>query len=507
MHVPVEDSKLKKSSLGLGRLGSNPLRLGFAALLLLPLLVSLVHFVHSKHLFRGGLERIPALSSAYDPATVLNIEVYASRLQSPIPEIDTTTRAPPASFLALYRASPRQCKFRPHRLHLHQALEKLRSANGYPLPVSLHDPNTIHIQLVCASHSKKKSLEKSFLDESATLSRRFEQASIIPIRASDVSQSDCLEDVFALVAHLQHANRAIKRPSVLFAESVDHHLLLSASAAHLLLHRGPHSALSGLLSLGSVYTGKTMAPFASRDAFRWLLVHHQPLPVRPRAPQRAHLDAMGPVRPTCCDLRGFGIGDGEKIMCANAASFPARTEDSAPACWVLSLGCGGRFDFEEAIIARTHCKVHTFDCTKDFKVPRSVREHVTLHKKCVGQRGDDQLKGFLGWNEMLDLVRNVTPGLPRMPAVVKMDVEGWEVPLLDELVETGAQLPEQIAMEIHNGAGTKYGRSFPNKEDTRAWFAKMEEAGYRLVHRADNPYCQKCSEVTIVQAKALPAVL
>lgn len=500
VYVAVDHSKSKKARFSVGWR-----RVGIAVLLLVPLLVPLIHFAHSKRSFQS----IPELSPEYDPSAALNIESYTSNLQAPVPKISQNSLAPPSSFLAKYQATPRQCKFKPHRLHLRLALDKLRAVNKYALPPSLHDAKTLHVQVVCGPHptGRRHSIEKSFLKEAAVLARGFEHATVIPIRAAGVSPEECMADVSTLVGYLKPANRGVERPSVLFAESVDHHLLLSASAKHLMLHRGPHSALSGLLSLNQVYTGKTMADFANRDAFQWLLSHHNRLPIRPRAPQRAHLDAMGPVVPSCCDLRGFGFGDGAKVMCANAASFPKPAGTSSKNCWVLSLGCGGKWSFEQGIVLRTDCHIHTFDCTRDFKVPKSLRDRVTLHKKCVGQRGSDRFDGFLGWKEMLDLVRNSTPGLPRMPSTVKMDIEGWEVPVLDELIATRTKLPEQIAMEIHNGHSTKYGRGFADPEATRKWFAKMEEAGYRLVHRADNPYCEKCSEVTIVQAKALPVVL
>lgn len=77
---------------------------------------------------------------------------------------------------------------------------------------------------------------------------------------------------------------------------------------------------------------------------------------------------------------------------------------------------------------------------------------------------------------MLDLI-----GVPRYPALAKMDIERSELAIIREMLilGKGEELPEQFAMEVHS-------------------------LGYKLVHRADNPYCTYCSEVTLVKNDRLP---
>lgn len=508
MHLPLGKSVLKSLTFDLRRLRGPRLRLGLVVLVMLPFIVSRVHFVPLKRLSRVELERIPELNEDYDPATALNIDSYASDLQSAIRKVDVAKTAPPKSFLSEYQALPRQCSLQPHRHHLRQALDKMRSTNRHSLPASLSDSDTIHIQVVCTAFrpGKNTSFEETFLEEATTLSGRFAHVTLFPIRAAGVPEYDCHKDVRALARHLQRASPTHKRPSVVFSQSADHHLLLSASAAHLMLHRGPHSALSGLLSQNQVYSGKSMEKFTDRDAYQWLLTHHTRLPIRPRTEQSALLDAMGPVVPSCCELRAFGKGDNEKVVCTNAASFPPPADTGGGRCWMLSVGCTDQLDFEVALLAHTHCVVNSFDCMRDFKKGDFivVHDHVTVYKRSVMLGREKQLKSFRNWNMMLDFISLFRPGLPRMPPLLKIDVQGWEMSLLDRLITEGSTLPEQIVMEIHSGDSTKYGTSFADKEATRAWFAKMEEAGYRLVHRADSPSCANCSDVTFVQAKALP---
>lgn len=189
---------------------------------------------------------------------------------------------------------------------------------------------------------------------------------------------------------------------------------------------------------------------------------------------------------TCCKFEPFGYGDGQKIVCANARQF------SGPGCWVVSLGCNGHWEFERDIVKRTNCFVHTFDCTGDWDVPKDLKDRVQLHKVCIGTKEDDR-KEYVPWETIVSYEKG-------MPAMLKMDVEGFEFPVMQEMVLGNAKLfPEQIAVEVH---ATKAKTEF-----IASLFANLTSKGFHLVHRADNPFCASCSEVTLVRDSGLPLLV
>lgn len=448
----------------------------------------------------------PMLTHSYDPAITLRIISYAADLQDRVPTITLNPAAfPVASFLGRYAKQPRLCRARPHRLHLRLALDELRASGAYSVPDVLCDPHTLSIQLVCMPHvaGSGTSLTDGFLAIARNVSRAFEHVVILPVRTAGTSQEACHADVNRLVPQLDLS----RSPGIVVAESIDHHLLQAADASSLLLHRTAHSALTAILSRGTVYPSPPMQPYTRQNAFRWLA---RGLQMPPRNAEQLALDGMGAMSPSCCDFRAFGSGDGEKVLCANARALAPTLHTpvggaSAPGCWVLSLGLTRQWDFEEAIVAKTACRVLAFDCSAGVEIPEGLQGRVEWHKICLGTRGS----GFTPWSTLLDGVANKSRAagraLRRMPVAVKMDIEGWEVPVIKEMLDgEDGELPEQIAMEFHTFAG---GKETVNATEMRRWFGKLDGRGYRLVHRADNPRCDHCSKITLVHTTAIPSIL
>eukprot|EP00177_Eucheuma_denticulatum_P000090 GFKZ01000154.1.p1 GENE.GFKZ01000154.1~~GFKZ01000154.1.p1 ORF type:complete len:478 (+),score=46.79 GFKZ01000154.1:258-1691(+) len=286
-------------------------------------------------------------------------------------------------------------------------------------------------------------------------------------------------------------------------------LSLLHAAPTVFVHRGPMAALSALCATTLYYTQDGLSPFIQENSYKWLLTPdaHQVPPGRV-SPFRPILDGMGPVLPSTCRFEAFGHGDGEKIVCTNAQAFK-RTE-----CWVLSVGCNGKWSFEEAVVNRTRCSVHTFDCTGEWPVPERLRGRVTLHKYCLGSE-DDAGTGFRSWET---LVKIGGGGEARMPSLAKIDIEGYEYPVMGALLGIGDEglLPQQVAMEVHASTGRKIGAPMvwneekkqfrASREVVEEFFGNMTSKGYRLVHRADNPFCPHCSEVTMLREDGLPTI-
>ena len=131
-----------------------------------------------------------------------------------------------------------------------------------------------------------------------------------------------------------------------------------------------------------------------------------------------------------CDLISFGGSDLQrKLACAT----PALLSDS---CVVVSVGSENVWDFEEAIFARTRCRVHVFDCTivnatkgphsvsANWGVPPALRSRVTLHRLCIGAPQYKTWGSKLGsersisWPDLLQLIGLGT----EPPALLKIDV-------------------------------------------------------------------------------------
>ena len=131
-----------------------------------------------------------------------------------------------------------------------------------------------------------------------------------------------------------------------------------------------------------------------------------------------------------CDLISFGGSDLQrKLACATPALF-------SDSCVVVSVGSENVWDFEEAIFARTRCRVHVFDCTivnatnhphsvsANWGVPLALRSRVTLHRLCIGAPQYKTWGSKLGsersisWPDLLQLIGLGT----EPPALLKIDV-------------------------------------------------------------------------------------
>ena len=205
---------------------------------------------------------------------------------------------------------------------------------------------------------------------------------------------------------------------------------------------------------------------------------------------------LGPIGPVCpTQLETYGKGDGEERACGLSAQRPP--------CVVISIGSNGEWEFEEDVVRKTRCTVHTFDCTVPASTvpPSSIRERVHFHRQCIGatSRNVPGVGEFLAWPALLARIGAAEP-----PSYLKMDIEGFEFDVLGAMLETAASLlPQQIGLEIHYK--TRF-RELP-------WFGRYKGAGeiglfmdmlyrrggYHLTDRNDNPFCKHCTEVVLTR--------
>jgi len=205
-------------------------------------------------------------------------------------------------------------------------------------------------------------------------------------------------------------------------------------------------------------------------------------------------ELLGPLGPTCHSMEVYGKGDEGKKACG--------LKKLAENCVVFSIGSNNKWSFEESIVKNTNCFVHVFDCTlsSDVLPPPNIRSRVKLFHVCIGD-ADKVLdsRRFLTWESILQLSNQT-----QSPSYLKMDIEGWEYPVLKQIIDSGKHLPLQIAFELHfyTYAATKL--SWTNRYKSPGEIALFMDflyrfGNYHMVDRNDNTYCAHCTELLMAR--------
>jgi Methyltransferase domain len=207
--------------------------------------------------------------------------------------------------------------------------------------------------------------------------------------------------------------------------------------------------------------------------------------------------------------------DQSKIMCG----INELKKDKG--CIVYSIGGNNQWAFEEDVLRKTPCEVHTFDCTGSisrFHKPNNDRLH--FHHVCLGAKsaeapetcgGTETICGEV-WT-LLETQRNLNHSRIDL---LKMDIEGYEWPifeawpeLADKSVSEQPLLPMQVLVEVHyhtvfqdlwhhyNVSGDSGYFRFPL--DIVKFQAHLLKMGYVVVMRDDNRACGHCTELTLLR--------
>lgn len=425
-------------------------------------------------------------------------------------QLPNSSRVASSAILSLYRSLPKKCAREPYIPFLREAVRKYGNSRGRGLDQvekMVEQNGTLLIHVSADPGANGTSLSNEFLENAGYRATTFSRVVILATAETGAGAVSAQTLIAPLLKQLQEQKvHVILR----YSQGQDEDLYLMHISTHLLVHRGSFSAMGALVCEGTVYYTSDLSNYFSRNQFKWIIKNGTPAENTKLRLHQRHLAAMGPVVPSCCLFKTFGFGDGEKVVCANSRAFTRQD------CWVLSVGCAGKWSFERSIVANTSCRVHTFDCTGNWKVPGDIATRATLHKICLGQENDSR-ENFIGLNSMIRRGSSLSGfGESRMPALAKMDIEGHEFPVLRSLIENGQDhmLPDQIAFEVHTMSRHDVGPPFQrignisrsSPDIIRQLFQNLSSRGYQLVHRADNPYCSHCSEVTVVQHAALPPV-
>lgn len=454
-------------------------------------------------------------TSRYDLAALLNVQTFtnitdtprASSVTSAIRLSTPYVCARPDSILAYYTRLPSVCATRPYRPHLHAAItsyvaqmpatgdlaDLLAVVRGSrTLVVQLHEANPIKPDLEAAIRLRALLMMRVVVVQTGS-----------SVHAANAN---------AVAALARTVNPEI-RIQLHRAEDDDDALVLLSQARLALLQAGGIAAVAMLGSTEQTYFTKGLTPYTRNTAFRWQLQHSQRGNHATMDAYPAEWSRVAPVTPSCCSVEHLGRGDGEKFICSNTAAL------KHPRCWVLSIGCGGLWEFERLVVSRWNCSIHVFDCTGSWNVPADLASRVTLSKLCVGGAGSERRPNHRSLEDLIKLSAGRMPGMPKMPALLKLDAEGYEYPVLHDLLmraDSGV-LPQQMVIEFHLTVWTNVGFLYERDWNNRARY-RMSEAnamalannltsrGYRVVHRADNPTDATCSELTLVLEDDLPPV-
>jgi hypothetical protein len=217
------------------------------------------------------------------------------------------------------------------------------------------------------------------------------------------------------------------------------------------------------------------------------------------------------------DCHTFCVGgacktDKSKIVCG---IDELQTEET---CVVYSVGGNNQWTFEQDILAKTPCEVHTFDCTGNitrFHKPRNPRlhfHHICLGAEHVPYNHDQKCKGGI-CGDILTLYQiQIMLGHKRID-LFKMDIEGYEWPLFESwptLTDTNQVadmvLPMQILVEVHYKTQMKdlrppgpKGTDYKSAQDIVKLQERLLKTGYAVAVRDDNRSCKHCTELTLVR--------
>lgn len=437
---------------------------------------------------------------SYDLPYLLNISGLVNNSQVVSLElIGLISENYPNSFANFYYKFPRQCPGIPLRNDFQNALETYGIENGlFEADEAKISSNrgTLTVQLSRSDSSNEDYDQKFFRVRS--IAARYSTIYII----SDTERS--FIQFKNMLGSLNKTVKAFISGGSIYEEDLRLYLLYKSK--NIIVGGSSDGALAALISSSEngVYLSSGMELYLNRNDFRHA-INIQDDRTNPT------LSLIGKVVPNCCRFSTFGRGDSAKVFCRNAKNY------ANDPCWILSLGCNNQWGFEEEIFQRTNCMIQVFDCTGDFKVPKHIQSRVKLHKLCVGIKRN-QKSNYRSWSELMDIGTDGSH-LPRgvAPMIVKMDVEGWEYPVLTAMAEniySKSLLPKQLEFELHVRTHIDVGYPWEKITENRfkvgddavkALLSNLTNMGYGLVHRADNPYCKHCSEVTFLHRSAFPA--
>jgi FkbM family methyltransferase len=212
--------------------------------------------------------------------------------------------------------------------------------------------------------------------------------------------------------------------------------------------------------------------------------------------------------------QGADVKAGSSFLGSEYGGYAVLPQLLAPGALVYSAGIGEDVSFDLALIERFGCVVHGFDPT-----PRSLAWLETQHLPPTysvhpyGLASFDGVASFAPPKDPTHVSHTILADGPgdrvEFPVkrlgtalrelgherldILKLDIEGSEYEVLDDLLANGP-LPPQVLVEFHHGTGTV------TLEQTEQSLEKLCAAGYRVFDARDTG-----REFSLVLASALAA--
>ncbi|KAL5012344.1 hypothetical protein ScPMuIL_010895 [Solemya velum] len=175
-------------------------------------------------------------------------------------------------------------------------------------------------------------------------------------------------------------------------------------------------------------------------------------------------------------------GDGGWDICEDEAYKPKKP------CLVYSFGINGDYSFDDGIVKRYGCEVHSFDPTMNIKEHKHAPS-VWFHP--IGLAGRNGEMDKIGPIMTLGSIRKLLNHTHRAIDILKVDIEGMEWESLSEMKKSGAlsDIP-QLAFEFHSNAFFKpkypdYKRGLLMDFDI---YTQLYDAGYQVFHTHQNEF-------------------
>lgn len=161
----------------------------------------------------------------------------------------------------------------------------------------------------------------------------------------------------------------------------------------------------------------------------------------------------GPMLLGCTNLTVFG---NEKQNYDEAKRFCFPPEANTNSCVAYSIGSNNKWGFEEYMFQMSNCRIETFDCTVDGKVPEAIKNRTHFHKLCMGKVSETTAMGkFISFGEIKKLLETQLSVSMPPPDFFKVDAEGAEWSIFKSIIADAAkshklevQLPRQIYGEV-----------------------------------------------------------
>lgn len=191
---------------------------------------------------------------------------------------------------------------------------------------------------------------------------------------------------------------------------------------------------------------------------------------------------------TCPDIELVGkFYDGVKWVCG--------LRRLRRGCIVYSFGSNGDDQFESDILKKTSCKVFTFDPTMSLEQEKMLSPGVLRNFHKIGlAKYDGMMEIGSTEREVRSLKRIMKDLKHKRIDILKVDIEGAEYDVFEELYSSGFPDVRQILVEVHafkhfqelNNNGSVLQN--PSKLRTRLdrFFTVLEREGFRLFHKEIN---------------------